>query len=358
MRIGIPKERKTMEGRVALTPSAVSALVSGGHTVFVESEAGLPSGHEDVAYELAGARVCGGNAALYEAAELIVKVKEPVSEDLKYLRRDHLLFCYLHLAADRELTRTLLHLGLTAIAFETVQAADGSLPLLTPMSAVAGNLAVQLGAQYLTRPYGGKGLLLGGVAGTPRGKVVVLGGGVAGLNAARRAAGMGAEVVVFDRKPAVLERLRDVSPLITTLSAQDDAIRRHVASADLLVGAVLVPGAEAPKLVRRDMVSSMEAGSVIVDIAIDQGGCVETIRPTSHDKPSYVEEGVIHIGVTNLPGAVPSTSTEAISSAILPYVQQLASVGWRNDPVLANAVNVADGRLVHPVIAEWFARQV
>lgn len=356
MRIGIPKERKVLEGRVALTPSAVHSLVARGHEVWVESGAGLKSGFQDAAYLTSGAKIAADDRQLYAESVLIVKVKEPLAEDLQYLRVDHILFCFLHLAADRQLTEQLMHLGVTAIGFETVMEADGSLPILAPMSMVAGHVAVQLGVHFLGAPQGGKGILLGGIASTRRGRVVILGGGVAGGRAARHAAALGAEVLVFDRKPSVREQLREVSPLITTYPASQDLISEALRQADLLVGAVLVPGARAPQLVDRDMVALMEPGSVIVDIAVDQGGCIETIRPTSYDQPSYVDEGVIHLGVTNLPGAVPRTSTEAISAAIMPYLQQLAESPEHPGTVLHGAINIKNGQALHPAIADWLSK--
>lgn len=349
MRIGIPMETKPKEGRVALVPAACGELVQAGHGVYIQAGAGKLSGFSDDLYRQAGVTVVTDAAALYGTAELIVKVKEPIAGDLALLRKHHLLFCYLHLAPNPALTKQLCDIGLTAIAFETVEE-NGRLPLLAPMSEIAGRIAVQAGAHLLHASLGGKGILLGGIPGTERGKVVVLGAGMSGMRAAETAAVLGAEVTVFDRYPEPLHRVTALSPLITGRMAYRDDIAAAVKNADLLVGAVLVPGARAPKLVSEAMVKTMEPGSVIVDIAIDQGGCVETIRATNYMDPTYVLHGVIHMGVTNMPGAVPHTSSQALTAAILPYVQLLANGNWQQHPALVKGVNVRAGQVIHPAL--------
>ncbi len=347
MQIGIPREIKPWEGRVALLPSAVRELVADGHVVHVEQGAGAHSGHADAQYLAAGASLCADAASLYAASELVVKVKEPVAGDLAHLRSDHLLFCYLHLAALPELTRKLQDIGLTAVAFETVEE-DGRLPLLAPMSEIAGRVAVQAGARLLHAGEGGKGLLLGGVTGTARGRVTVLGAGSAGTAAARVAHSLGAELTVFDISSEALGRIARDIPGASTCFASEADISAALPGTDLLVGAVLVPGARAPRVVSRDMVRSMEAGSVIVDIAIDQGGCIETIRPTDYTQPTYQQDDIIHMGVTNLPGAVPRTASQALSGAILPWVAMLAEGRLDTVPALRAGINVRGGELVHP----------
>lgn len=350
MKIGIPKEIKPLEGRVALTPDACATLVHAGHAVFVEQGAGTLSGFGDDAYRAAGATLCADAAATYGTAELVVKVKEPVAGDLAHLRTEHRLFCFLHLAPEPELTRRLLAIGLTAIAFETVETDSGELPLLAPMSDVAGRLATQIGAHLLHRPQGGKGLLLGGLPGVGRGRVVVLGAGHAGGNAAAMAAAIGAEVTVFDLRRDRLAAMRALGNNVTSLYPYPDLVRTRIAAADLLIGAVLRTGSRAPHVVTRGMVASMEPGSVIVDISVDQGGCVETTRPTTYADPTYVEEGVVHFCVTNMPGAVPHSSSHAMSAALLPYVLQLAQAGWEDNAELRRGINVRAGELVHPAL--------
>lgn len=353
MHIGIPKENKAREGRIALLPQACGELVEAGHKVFIEAGAGILSGYPDEDYVQAGAQVLPDAAALYDIAKLIVKVKEPVDQDLQYLRADHTLFCFLHLAAYPELTTRLCDIGLTAIGFETIQTEDGRLPLLAPMSAIAGRVGAQVGTHLLHQSQGGRGILLGGVAGTEVGKVVVLGAGVAGTNAATLTAAIGADVSVFDKDP---ERLQVLSKAnyrgsLTGWLATPDAIAEAVATADLVIGAVLIPGAQAPRVVTAGMVKSMPAGSVIVDISVDQGGCIATTRPTSYDDPTYVVDDVIHFAVTNMPGAVPRTATQALSHAILPYVRRIASLRrLSDDPVVAGGINVQAGKIVHPAL--------
>jgi len=351
MRVGVPKEIKTLEGRVALVPDACSALVAAGHEIFIQADAGSASGFSDAEFAAAGAKVLPDAATLYGRAEIVVKVKEPLPAELPLLRRDHLLFCFLHLAAGRELARALCDIGLTAVAFETVQEPTG-LPLLAPMSDIAGRLAVQIGAHLLHRPQGGRGLLLGGLPGAPRGRVVVLGAGHAGGNAATLAAAMGAEVLVFERNPARQKAMHALGGNVTVLYPFPHSIDRAVRDADLLIGAVLVPGAAAPHLVSAEQVAGMTPGAVIVDISVDQGGCIETTRPTTYAAPTYVVSGVTHFGVTNMPGAVPRTASQTLAAALIPYVLRLAATGWRDHPALAAGVNVEAGRLVHPALQD------
>lgn len=356
MRVGVPREIKDHEDRVGLVPSSVAELVHHGHEVLVERGAGLGAGLSDDQYIAAGARIVESAEEVFAQGEMIVKVKEPLAVERKRLRRGQVLFTYLHLAPDRAQTEDLLKSGVTAIAYETVTSPTGTLPLLTPMSEVAGRLAPQVGAHYLERAAGGRGVLLGGVPGVPPAEVVVLGGGVSGTHAATIALGMGATVFVVDRSAEVLRRLAAQFPGLRTIFSTRDALSAILRRADLLVGAVLVPGAAAPKLVTREMVASMKPNSVIVDIAIDQGGCCETSRPTSHSNPTYVEEGVIHYCVTNMPGAVARTSTFALNNATLPFALALADKGWRKaiaeDPHLRNGLNVHDGKVTCRPVAE------
>src|SRR5216683_3113045 len=330
MLIGVPKEVKSHEYRVGLVPASVRELIHHGHKVVVESGAGAGIGFDDAAYENAGAEILTRAADVFAAAELIVKVKEPQPAEVSALREDQILFTYLHLAADKAQTEGLIRSGATCIAYETVTDARGGLPLLAPMSEVAGRMSVQVGAHCLEKEQGGKGVLLGGVPGVKAAKVVIIGGGVSGTNAARMAMGMEAYVTVIDKS---LHRLYELDlqfgSQLHTLFSTVENIENEVLEADLVIGAVLVPGAAAPKLVTRDMVKRMKSGSVIVDIAIDQGGCFETSRPTTHRDPTYVEEGVVHYCVTNMPGAVARTSTFALNNATLPFVLDLADKGWR-----------------------------
>ena len=350
MRIGIPSETKTLEGRVALIPAACADLVRRGHEVFVQSGAGLKSGFADEDFARVGVTIAADADKLYEAGQLIVKVKEPIEGDLARLRKDHLLFCYLHLAAEPALTRRLLEIGLTGVAFESVEE-NGGLPLLLPMSVIAGRIATQMGTTLLHRPQGGKGKLLGGMASTPRGKVVVLGAGAAGGNSAALAAAAGANVVVFDKRQDRLAEMMALGPNVTALYAYESSVAEEVATADLVVGAVLVPSAKAPRVVTEAMVRTMEKGSVLVDISIDQGGCFETSRATTWKEPTYDVHGVTHFCVTNMPGAVPQTSSVAISAAILPYVQRLAAgPAWRDHAALKVGINVDGGNIVHPAL--------
>ncbi|WP_287595054.1 alanine dehydrogenase [Thermomonas sp.] len=353
MRIGVPRETKTLEGRVALVPAAAGDLVKRGHEVWLEADAGTSSGFSDEQYARLGVNIAADAAALYEKGELIVKVKEPIDGDLALLRKDHLLFCYLHLAAEPALTRRLLEIGLTGVAFETVELPNGDLPLLAPMSVIAGKLAVQVGTHLLHQPLGGKGKLLGGLPATERGRVVVFGAGKAGGTAAALAAAEGANVTVFEMRPDRMDDMMRLGHNVTALYPYHDVVAREVAAADLVIGAVLVTGARAPHVMTREMLAGMEAGSVVVDIAIDQGGCFETSRPTSWKDPTYVQDGVTHFCVTNMPGAVPQTSSQAICAAILPWVNRLASgAGWRSDPALAKGINVDAGKIVHPALRD------
>src|SRR5579863_4361827 len=356
MRIGVPKEIKTHEYRVGLVPGSVREFIHHGHQVVVEAGAGAGIGFNDAAYESAGARVLANAAAVFAEAELVVKVKEPQPQEIAMLRRGQVLFTYLHLAADKHQTEGLLKTGVTAIAYETVTDARGGLPLLAPMSEVAGRMSIQVGAHCLEKEQGGAGILLGGVPGVAAAKVVILGGGVSGTNAARMAMGVEAYVTVIDRSlPRLYELDLQFGSQLHTLFSTVETIEREVVAADLLIGAVLVPGAAAPKLVSRELVRAMKPGSVIVDISIDQGGCIETSRPTTHAAPTYVDEGVVHYCVTNMPGAVARTSAVALNNATLPFVLEIADRGWRralaDDPHLRNGLNTCRGLLTHPAVA-------
>ncbi|WP_321401596.1 alanine dehydrogenase [Maridesulfovibrio sp.] len=356
MLIGIPKEVKTMENRVSMTPGGVETLVRRGHAVVVEKGAGLGSGLSDDEYIAAGARI--GSVDDAWAADMVIKVKEPIASEYKYLRENLLLFTYLHLAADEALTKVLLESGTAGVAYETVQLPDGSLPLLTPMSEVAGRMAAQEGALHLEKPKGGRGILVGGVPGVAPAKVMVLGGGVVGTNAAKIAAGMGANVTIFDVNHARLQYLDDIfNGRVNTMTSTEPNIRAAVAEADLVIGAVLIPGAKAPNLVTRGMLSTMKEGAVIVDVAVDQGGCVETIKPTTHTDPTYVVDGVVHYGVANMPGAVPRTSTFALVNQTLPYALQLADKGLdalRDNPSLKLGLNTMNGKLTCSAVGDAF----
>ena len=357
MRIGVPREIKVQEYRVGLVPEGVRELTHAGHEVIIESGAGGGIGVSDAHYESVGASIAPAAAAVFERAELIVKVKEPQPKECAMLHSGQVLFTYLHLAADPAQAEALMRSGATAIAYETVTAKNGSLPLLTPMSEVAGRMSIQVGAACLQKANGGFGILLGGVPGVPPAKVVILGGGVSGTHAAEMAVGLRADVTVVDRS---VDRLRELSSIfgsaLHTAYSTTQAIERLVADADLVIGAVLVVGATAPKLVSRAMIANMKTGAVVVDISIDQGGCFETSRPTTHDNPTFVVDGVIHYCVANMPGAVPRTSTYALTNATLPYVRALADLGWREalqrDPGLAGGLNVDAGRITHAVVAQ------
>lgn len=351
MHIGIPREVKTLEGRVGLVPAAVSEMVRHGHQLLVEQGAGELSGYRDEDYRDAGATIVPDASTVYGDAEMIIKVKEPQPQELTLLRPEHLLFCYLHLAAEPTLMQGLLDIGLTAVAFETVEEGD-ALPLLAPMSDIAGKVAVQVGSHLLHHPQGGRGLLLGGLPAAERGHVVILGAGVAGGNAAHLAAAIGAQVTVFDRNRDKLTAMRALGANVTALYPYAHDIERAVETADLLIGAVLIPGAKAPHLVSADQVRQMQQGSVIIDISVDQGGCIETTRPTTYAEPTFVWEGVTHFGVTNMPGAVPRSASQALSAALIPYALKLASGGWEGDAALAAGVNVRAGEIVYPTLKE------
>lgn len=359
MRIGVPTEVKNSEHRVALTPSGVDLLTREGHRVVVQRGAGLGSQIVDAEYRAAGAEILEDAAEVWATSELIVKVKEPIADEYPYLRPDLLLFAYLHLAANSELTGSLLRAGTTAIAYETVQLPDGSLPLLAPMSEVAGRLSIVVGAHSLLRASGGRGSLLGGVPGTRRAQVVILGGGVAGEHAAANAIGLGGAVTVIDRS---LDRLRALESrfgaAITTAPSTPQSIFDHVVNADLVIGSVLVPGATAPRLVTHEMVADMRSGSVLVDIAIDQGGCFEGSRPTTHDDPVFRVHDALYYCVANMPGAVPETSTAALTNATLPYIAAIAHSGWfkaaERDHSLARGLNIIEGRIMNQRVAEAF----
>lgn len=359
MRIGVPKEIKVHEYRVGLVPATVRELTARGHRVLVEQGAGAGVGYDDAAYAGAGATVVPDAPSAW-GADLVVKVKEPQPVEFPYLRPDLTLFTYLHLAPDPRQAKALAASGCTALAYETVTDAVGGLPLLAPMSAVAGRMAVQVGAHWLERAQGGRGVLLGGVPGVPAAHVVVLGAGVVGSHATRIAVGLGAEVTVLDLSLPKLEALdREYPGRVRTVAATRETIEAYATRADLLVGAVLVPGAAAPRLVSRELVQHMKTGSVIVDVAIDQGGCVETSHPTTHADPTYVVDGVIHYGVANMPGAVPRTSAQALNNATRPFVLALADKGWQkavqDDPHLARGLNVAGGHITHPTVAAALA---
>ncbi|MGD8591391.1 MAG: alanine dehydrogenase [Gammaproteobacteria bacterium] len=350
MRIGVPREIKTLEGRVGLVPEAAGELVKHGHTVYLQSTAGELSGFSDEDYRRAGVEILPDAQSLYEQSEMIVKVKEPQTAELALLRQDHLLFSYLHLAAGEQLLQSLMDIGLTAVAWETVETDAGLLPLLAPMSDVAGRIAVQAGAHLLHSPQGGKGLLLGGLPAAERGNVVVLGAGTVGGAATLMAAALGANVTVFDRNRDKLARMRAIGANVTALYSYAHSIADAVNKADLLIGAVLVTGAKTPHLVSAEMVKNMQTGSVIVDVAVDQGGCVETTKPTTYDNPTYIWEGVVHFGVTNMPGAVPRSASQALSAALIPYVLRLAQPDWQGDRDLVRGINVQGGKIVHPAL--------
>ncbi len=359
MIIGVPKETKTNENRVALVPAGCEAFVAAGHSVILEKGAGVGSGFPDDAYAAVGGRVVPSAGEVWSAAEMIMKVKEPIAAEWPRMRKGQLIYTYFHFAADPELTRAVLGSGVIAIAYETVQLPGGELPLLTPMSEVAGRMAVQEGAKYLEKVFGGSGILLGGVPGVAPGLVVIIGGGVVGINAAKMAAGLGAHVVILDVSLDRLRYLDDVlPPNVDTAYSNRHNILDCIGRADLVIGAVLVPGAKAPHLLRRSDLARMKPGSVIVDVAVDQGGCVETIKPTTHEDPTYVVDGILHYGVANMPGAVPRTSTLALTNATLPYGIKLARQGWkaacRADRALRLGLNVVDGKVVYPGVAEAF----
>lgn len=359
MIIGVPKEIKNNENRVALTPAGAMELTKRGHEVFVQSTAGQGSGFTDDDYTAAGARISPTIEATYEQAEMIMKVKEPIEPEYSLIQPGQLLFTYFHFASYEPLTNAMLKSGATCLAYETVENPDGSLPLLVPMSEVAGRMAIQEGAKFLEKPMGGSGVLLGGVPGVEPGRVLILGGGVVGTQAAKMAAGLGAKVTIMDINLHRLRYLADVMPVnVDTVYSNEFNIRRYVANANLIIGAVLIPGAKAPHLVTRDMLKEMIPGTVLVDVAVDQGGCIETCKPTTHEAPTFVIDDVVHYCVANMPGAVPYTSTIALTNATLPYAIQLAGKGWQqacqeNEP-LKLGLNVIDGQVVYKSVAEAF----
>ena len=363
MILGIPKEIKANENRVALVPSGVEVMVADGHSVLVEASAGQGSGFADEVYAAAGATMTAGADEVWEKADMIMKVKEPIESERPKMRSGQIIFTYFHFAANEELTRAVVESNCVAIAYETVQLSSGELPLLTPMSEVAGRMAVQEGAKYLEAVSGGLGLLLGGVPGVMPANVLILGGGVVGTNAAKMAAGLGANVTILDLSLDRLRYLSDVMPAnVTLIHSNRHNILKMLAQADLVVGAVLLPGTKAPKLVRRQDLALMKQGSVIVDVAVDQGGCVETAHPTTHENPTYVVEGVIHYAVANMPGGVPRTSTLALTNATFPFGRSLAQAGWReacrsSQPLLLG-LNVVEGKVVYPGVAEAFGLEL
>jgi alanine dehydrogenase len=359
MKIGVPKEIKSNENRVALVPAGVEALVAAGHSIWVESGAGLGSGFSDEQYTAVGAHIAPDADSTWATADLIVKVKEPIRSEWSRIRSGQTLFTYFHFAADRELTQAHLDSGATCIAYETVQLASGELPLLTPMSEVAGRMAVQEGAKYLEKQYGGRGVLLGGVPGVAAAHVVILGGGVVGSHAANMAAGLGARVTILDLSLDRLRYLSETLPAnVQTLFSNRHNLLEQIATADLVIGGVLIPGAAAPRLIRREDLKTMREGAVIVDVAVDQGGCVETTHPTTHQDPVYLVDGVVHYAVANMPGGVPRTSTLALTNATLPYLKQLANKGWqqalRDSAALRLGLNIADGKISYRAVANSF----
>jgi alanine dehydrogenase len=359
MIIGIPKEIKNNENRVGMTPGGVLALVKQGHTVYVQASAGANSGFPDEEYIAVGARILPTIEETYAIAEMIVKVKEPIAPEYKLIKPGQVLFTYFHFAADRELTEAMIAGGAICIAYETVEKADRSLPLLIPMSEVAGRMSIQEGARFLEKPQGGKGMLLGGVPGVKPAKVLILGGGVVGTHAALMAAGMGADVVITDISLPRLRYLSEILPKnVKTLYSSEHHIREELPTTNLVIGSVLIPGDKAPHLITRDMLGLMMPGTVLVDVAIDQGGCFETSHPTTHSDPSYVIDGIVHNAVANIPGAVPFTSTSALTNATLPYALALAGKGWKkackDDPALAMGLNVVEGKVTFKAVADVF----
>jgi len=357
MIIGVPKEIKNNENRVALTPAGVAEFKKHGHTVYVQSTAGEDSGFSDEEYTKAGATLLTTIEEVYGIAEMIIKVKEPIASEYNLIKKDQLLFTYFHFASSEELTHAMIKQEAVCLAYETVEKADRSLPLLVPMSEVAGRMAIQEGAKYLEKPLKGKGILLGGVPGVPPAKVLVLGGGIVGTQAAKMAAGLGARVVIMDVSLPRLRYLSDMMPQnVVTIMSNEYNIREAIQEADLIVGAVLIPGAKAPHLITRDMLKTMRAGTVVVDVAVDQGGCIETCTPTTHENPTFIIDDVVHYCVANMPGAVPYTSTLALTNATLPYAIQLANKGWQkacteNDE-LKKGLNVVNGKVVYKGVAE------
>lgn len=357
MIIGVPKEIKNNENRVAVTPAGVRELVAHGHRVYVQATAGNGSGFSDDEYRKAGAEILPAIEDVYAIAEMIIKVKEPIAPEYPLIRKSQVVFTYFHFASDRELTEAMVKSGAVCLAYETVRLPNGQLPLLIPMSEVAGRMSVQEGCRFLEKPQGGRGVLLGGVPGVKPAKVLILGAGVVGRNAALMAAGLGADVTIADISLPVLRHVAEVMPKnVKTLFSSHHNIEQELPSTDLVIGSVLIPGAKAPHLITRDMLHLMRPGTLLVDVAIDQGGCFETSHPTTHSEPTYVVDGVVHYAVANIPGAVPFTSTLALTNATLPYALQLADKGWRqackDDAPLREGVNVVDGKVVYPAVAE------
>ena len=359
MIIGVPKEIKTLENRVALTPSGAMELTKRGHDVYIQQSAGVGSGFSDDEYKSAGAKMLKTIEDVYKKAEMIIKVKEPIKQEYTLCREGQLLFTYFHFASSQPLTKAMIKAKSICLAYETVEMPDRSLPLLIPMSEVAGRMATQQGAKYLEKPQQGRGVLLGGVPGVPPGKVLVIGGGIVGTQAAKMAAGLGADVTIMDISLNRLRELDDIMPPnVNTMYSSEYNIRQMVKTHDLIVGAVLIPGAKAPSLVTKDMLKTMRPGTVIVDVAVDQGGCVETTKPTTHDKPVFIVDDVVHYCVANMPGAVPATSTIALTNATLPYAIQLAEKGWQkacqDNEALKLGLNVVNGKVVYKAVADAF----
>ncbi len=359
MIIGIPKEIKNNENRVALTPAGVTALVNRGHTVYVQASAGEGSGFSDKEYKAAGAKIKKSIKATYAVAEMIMKVKEPIKSEYKLIKKDQLVFTYFHFASYKPLTTAMIKSKAVCLAYETVELPNRSLPLLIPMSEVAGRMAIQQGAKYLEKPIKGRGVLLGGVPGVPAGKVMILGGGIVGTQAAKMAAGLGAQVTILDINLDRLRYLSDIMPAnVTTLYSNEYNIRRLIKESDLIVGAVLIPGAKAPSLVTREMLKEMRAGTVLVDVAVDQGGCIETCKPTTHEDPTFIIDDIVHYCVANMPGAVPYTSTLALTNATLAYAIQLADKGWKkaclDNEALRKGLNIINGKVVYKGVADTF----
>lgn len=359
MIIGVPMEIKNNENRVALTPGGAFELSKRGHTVYVQSNAGTGSGFSDEEYVKAGAKILPTIEEVYGIAEMIIKVKEPIEQEYSLIKADQLLFTYFHFASYEPLTHAMIDRKAVCLAYETVELTDRSLPLLIPMSEVAGRMAIQEGAKYLEKPLKGRGVLLGGVPGVPPGRVLVIGGGIVGMQSAKMAAGLGAQVTILDVSLPRLRYLADIMPAnVTTLHSNEYNIRQLVRNHDLIVGAILIPGAKAPKLITRDMLKTMQPGTVLVDVAVDQGGCFETTKPTTHQDPTYIIDDVVHYCVANMPGAVPYTSTIALTNATLPYAIQLAEKGWKkacaDSPALKLGLNVVNGKVVYKGVAEAF----
>ncbi|MEM6321480.1 MAG: alanine dehydrogenase [Bacteroidota bacterium] len=359
MIIGVPKEIKNNENRVALTPAGVSALANHGHTVYVQTKAGEGSGFSDKEYKAAGAKIKKSIEATYDVAEMIMKVKEPIEEEYALIKKDQLVFTYFHFASYKPLTKAMIKSKAVCLAYETVELEDRSLPLLVPMSEVAGRMAIQQGAKYLEKPIKGRGVLLGGVPGVPAGKVMILGGGIVGTQAAKMAAGLGAQVTILDINLNRLRYLADIMPAnVTTLYSNEYTIRKLLKDSDLIVGAVLIPGAKAPNLITRNMLKEMRPGTVLVDVAVDQGGCIETCKPTTHENPTFIIDDVVHYCVANMPGAVPYTSTLALTNATLQYAIQLANKGWKkacqDNEALRKGLNIINGKVVYQGVADAF----